>query len=73
MYTIGYSQNNNSVLKEQEHKDNKGASRLTIGLGHAHVSEGKIDGDTKWLALASWSLNYDYRIKLLLEFRMISY
>lgn len=60
VYTIGYSQNNNSVLKEQEYKDNKGASRLTIGLGHTHVSEGKIDGDTKWLALASWSLNYDY-------------
>jgi hypothetical protein len=38
----------------------KGSHRLTLGLGHTHVSKGKIDGDTKWLALASWSLNYDY-------------
>jgi hypothetical protein len=50
--TIGYSQNNGSAL-EQEHNGNKGANRLTIGLGHIHVSEGKIDGDTKWLALPS--------------------
>ena len=38
----------------------KGTSRLTLGLGHTHVSEGKKEGKTKWLALASWSLNYDY-------------
>ena len=38
----------------------KGTSRLTLGLGHTHVSKGKVDGDTKWLALASWSFNYDY-------------
>ncbi len=38
----------------------KGSHRLTMGLGHTHVSRGKIDGDTKWLALASWSFNYDY-------------
>jgi hypothetical protein len=40
----------------------KGSHRLTLGLGHTHVSEGKIDGRTKWLALASWSFNYDYWI-----------
>jgi hypothetical protein len=56
----GYSQDNNSLIKEQGNKGNEGASRLTIGLGHTHVSAGKIDGDTKWLALPSWSLNYDY-------------
>jgi hypothetical protein len=56
----GFSQDNNSLKKEQGNKENEGASRLSIGLGHAHVSEGKIDGDTKWLALPSWSLNYDY-------------
>lgn len=38
----------------------RGASRLTLGLGHTHVSEGKVDGKTKWLALPSWSLNFDY-------------
>jgi hypothetical protein len=31
-------------------------------LGHTHVSEGKIDGKTEWLALPSWTLNYDYWI-----------
>lgn len=40
----------------------KGASRLTLGLGHTHVSEGKVDGKTQWLPLASWSFNYDYWI-----------
>jgi hypothetical protein len=56
----GYSQDNNSLIKKQGNKGNVGASRLTIRLGHKHVSAGKIDGDTKWLALPSWSLNYDY-------------
>jgi hypothetical protein len=41
----------------------KGASRLTFGLGHTHISEGKVDGKTQWLPLASFSLNYDYWIK----------
>ncbi len=43
-----------------EHHGMKGSHRLTLGLGHTNVSKGKIDGDTKWLALASWSFNYDY-------------
>jgi hypothetical protein len=38
----------------------KGSHRLTIGLGHTHVSEGKVDGKTQWLVMPSWSLNYDY-------------
>lgn len=42
------------------HQSIKGASRLTLGLGHTHVSQGKVDGKTKWLALPSWTLNYDY-------------
>jgi hypothetical protein len=49
--------------KEQMSDNNhgmKGASRLSLGLGHTQVSRGKIDGDTKWLAIASWSFNYDY-------------
>lgn len=43
-----------------EHHGMKGASRLTLGLGHTHVSQGVIDGETKWIVLPSWSLNYDY-------------
>lgn len=41
----------------------KGSSRLTIGLGHTHVSKGKVAGETKWLALPSWTINYDYWIQ----------
>ena len=44
----------------ESHHGMKGASRLTLGLGHTQVSEGKVDGKTKWLALPSWSLNFDY-------------
>lgn len=43
-----------------EHHGMKGSHRLTLGLGHAHTSQGEADGKTQWLALASWSLNYDY-------------
>jgi hypothetical protein len=42
------------------HHDMKGSSRFTLGLGHTHISEGKVDGKTQWLATASWSLNFDY-------------
>lgn len=38
----------------------RGSHRLSFGLGHTHVSEGKIDEKTEWLTLASFSLNYDY-------------
>jgi hypothetical protein len=48
-----------TVATGEEHSM-KGVSRLTLGLGHTHVSEGQRDGKTQWLALASWSLNYDY-------------
>ncbi len=37
-----------------------GTHRITLGLGHTHISQGLVEGDTKWLATASWSLNYDY-------------
>jgi hypothetical protein len=40
----------------------KGSHRFTLGLGHTQISQGVIDGDTKWLALPSWSINYDYWI-----------
>ncbi|TAF74091.1 MAG: hypothetical protein EAZ58_00140 [Flavobacterium sp.] len=43
-----------------DHHGLQGAHRLTVGLGHTHISEGRVDGKTKWLALASWTLNYDY-------------
>lgn len=38
----------------------KGAGRLTLGLGHTHVSEGEMEGRTQWIVMPSWSLNYDY-------------
>lgn len=46
--------------ESNQHHGMKGSHRLTLGLGHSHISKGKVEGDTKWLALASWSLNYDY-------------
>jgi hypothetical protein len=46
--------------KATEHHGMKGSHRLTLGLGHAHTSQGEVDGETQWLALPSWSLNYDY-------------
>lgn len=48
-------------VKEEESM--KGSHRITMGLGHTHLSKGKnTDGKTVWLPLASWSLNYDYQI-----------
>ena len=54
----------------QEHKDAsashtvhhgmKGSHRLTIGLGHTHISQGIINGETEWVTAGSWSFNYDY-------------
>jgi hypothetical protein len=38
----------------------KGSHRLTLGLGHAHLSQGRVEGRTAWVPVASWSLNYDY-------------
>jgi hypothetical protein len=46
--------------KMEMHHVMKGAHQLTLGLGHTHISEGKVDDKTQWLALPSWSLNYEY-------------
>jgi hypothetical protein len=54
---LGQHKESSQHANNNEHK---GTSRLTVGLGHTHLSEGKIDGKTEWLALPSWSLNYDY-------------
>lgn len=40
----------------------KGSPRLTLGLGHTHISQGVIEEKTRWLVAASWSLNFDYWI-----------
>ena len=45
-----------------EHYGIKGSHPLTGGIGHTHISQGIIDGKTRWLALASWTINYDYWI-----------
>ena len=44
----------------ESHFDMKGASRLSLGLGHTYVSQGEKEGDTKWLVVPSWSIDYDY-------------
>lgn len=50
-----------SINNDQQHSLHgmKNASRMTLGLGHTHISEGKVNGKTQWLAAASWSMNYD--------------
>lgn len=51
-----------SGFAQEAHHGVKGSSRLTFGLGHTQLSEGKREGKTQWLPLASWTLNYDYWI-----------
>lgn len=63
VFSLGYSQqepsHHDASATEQTH-DMKGSTRFTFGLGHTHVSEGKIDGNTKWLVIPSFSFNFDY-------------
>lgn len=47
---------------ESAHHSMRGAHQLSLGLGHTHISEGKVDGKIQWLVTPSWSLNYDYWI-----------
>ena len=52
-----------SYSQEEGHHgthSSQGSHRLTFGIGHTHLSEGKIDGKTEWLAVPSFTLNYDY-------------
>lgn len=60
--TIGFAQHGEEekARSHEEHHGMKGAHRLTLGLGHTHVSQGIINGKREWLTLPSWSLNYDY-------------
>src|SRR5262245_23469371 len=52
-----------SQEEKSEENQQKGAHRITIGLGHTQQAKGKNEeGKTGWLPLASWSLNYDYWI-----------
>ncbi len=58
------------VVAQEEHGQSntseahgmKGTHRIGFGLGHTQISEGKFEGRTQWVPLASWSLNYDYWI-----------
>jgi hypothetical protein len=42
----------------------KGSHRLSLGLGHAHLTQGRFEGRTNCLPVASWSLNYDYWLSI---------
>jgi hypothetical protein len=49
--------------EEKTEEGMKGTHRVTIGLGHTHLAEGKnVDGEKVWINAPSWSLNYDYWI-----------
>lgn len=58
--SYGQHVNNEHSEGQEEHHGMKGSHRLTLGLGHTHISEGKVDGKTQWLVAGSWSVNYDY-------------
>jgi hypothetical protein len=60
--TIPFLSTAQHEVAESNHSEHgmRGSNRLTLGLGHTHVSEGKVDGKTQWLTMPSWSLNYDY-------------
>lgn len=45
---------------EEEHHSIAGRHRITLGLGHTHISQGIIDGNREWFIAPSWALNYDY-------------
>src|SRR5262245_7760830 len=55
-----------SLFSQEEKKEEegmKGTNRLTIGLGHTHLANGiNDDGKKVWMAVPSWSFNYDYWI-----------
>jgi hypothetical protein len=38
----------------------KGTHRLTLGLAHTHISNGRIHEKTEWIVSPSWAVNYDY-------------
>ena len=54
----GYAQHAETTHHEQHGL--KGSHRVTLGLGHTHVSEGKVEEKTEWIVAPSWSFNYDY-------------
>ena len=49
-----------TLCNAQEEKTDTGKHRITLALGHANVSQGIKDGDTKWLSIPSWGIDYDY-------------
>ena len=52
-----------SAQETSEHAESFRRNRVGIVLGHTHVPAGvDADGKKTWLALASWGLDYDFRI-----------
>ena len=55
---VGYTQ---PVPETADHNRMRGTHRLSLMLGHTHISKGvQADGRRQWLALAAWGLKYDY-------------
>ena len=48
--------------EQEAHHGMKGAHRFSVGIGHAHVSQGKINGKNEWLVAPTWAIDYDYWI-----------
>lgn len=50
-----------SIDKHQTAAEHEAHHRLTVGLGHTQLANGTIGAESRWRALASWTLNYDYK------------
>jgi hypothetical protein len=54
---IASGQQEHKATVHAEHQSMKGSHRLTIGLGHSHISQGIINGETEWVTAGFCSFN----------------
>ena len=48
--------------EEPEEESNYPKHAISIELGHAHLSEGIRNGESQWISVPSWAINYIYMI-----------
>jgi hypothetical protein len=46
--------------QQESEENNKRNHRITLVLSHANILQGVKDGDTKWLSVPAWGIDYDY-------------
>ena len=61
--TIAHAQHEPTNENHDSHTGGHHRHQIQFLVGHTHISEGlDSDDDKKWLALASWGLNYNFHI-----------